>query len=117
MNATIEEERHKQSLRVLETVKSIIMASNRRLEICKDPVSKNLMRVDRLAMIVDILVVGMSTAIGQEQDAICSGDEILAIIRKDLEELMEWVQHPVYSPDHPVGAQLMNEAKNEFESK
>lgn len=36
-------------------------------------------------------------------------------MQKELNSLMQWIQHPIYSPDHPIGNNMMNKSMEHFQ--
>ena len=42
------------------------------------------------------------------------GDKLIEIVDKILDGLSEWIQNPIYSPDHPLGNNIMKDAKSDF---
>lgn len=107
----------KQAVKLLSSVKDVLVSSNRRLNICKDPVAKNLIRLERMCSMLDMMLLGLKSSIGDSDQVNSVIDEISSLMYKEIEELMLWVQSPVYSPDHPIGAQMMKEASESFKEK
>lgn len=67
---------------------------------------------------MDILSVFLAANLDSELITEGSAGKIAAItdiVSSRLNLLIEWIQSPVYAPNHPVGQEMMNESKTEFE--
>lgn len=82
-----------------------------------DPVVRYSMFLDKLLMVID-MGLGMVTVYTDKEEYPQEFKDrvknLSDVVQKDLEELMEWIQHPHYSPDHPYGKKLMNDAGKDF---
>jgi len=82
-----------------------------------DPVVRYSMFLDKLLMIIDMGLGMVTVFTDKEEYPLEFRDRVKnlsGVVQKDLEELMEWIQHPHYSPDHPYGKSLMKNAKHDF---
>lgn len=86
-----------------------------------DPVTKNCMFLDKLRMHLDIASIMMATHYKQMSGESTETSDVLEnikflknIINLYMDELFIWVQNPVYSPEHPVGYNMMINAKDNF---
>ena len=43
--------------------------------------------------------------------------EVADLFEKNLSFLIDWVQSPIYGPDHPIGKLMMEDSRDHFESK
>ena len=124
-NGSNDEQRNKerrireQSLMMESIVGSLERILNRNFEV-KDPVSRYIMFLDKLYMFIDISM-SMSEAYikyGNKEDEI-STDFVVRInnlaisIQKEMKMLSNWIQNPIYSPDHPLGKMMMESAKSD----
>lgn len=108
------------SLYLESIVGSLERIFNRNFEV-NDPVTRYTLFLDKLYMFIDISI-SMSEAYVKYSDPKneISTDHIIRIkrlalsIQEEMKKLSNWVQNPIYSPDHPLGKMMMESAKNDF---
>lgn len=102
------------------TVTSIynaVKANDKRMDIIRDPVAKNLIPIYMISSIVDVLSVAVSMSMDSDIVSEESAAKIAAIneiLSSRLNSLIEWVQSPIYAPNHPVGQEMMQGAAKNF---
>ena len=92
----------------------IFSQCQRRIE---DPVLIYSLFVDKLSLVLDIGTGVMKGYIDDDKYPIELRDRIgnLSVtVQKDLEDLMKWIRHPIYSPNHPYGNKIMDRSKDNF---
>jgi hypothetical protein len=96
------------------TTASYVLAGYREIE---DPVLRYSLLVDKLAIMLHIVVglieVHAPTTPGPQQ---LQYQNLVTGLRSDMKDLSAWIQHPVYSPDHPFGRNLMLQSGAELAS-
>lgn len=103
-----------------EHVKMILSTLRRTIEryhTKKDPVIKYTLIIDKFHVVVDILISMMMTNLKETTPEI--KDEInslISILHDDLNSLEDWIQAPIYSPDHPFFKIEMQKDLKELES-
>ena len=98
----------------LSTIKTIL----KRQRNIDDPVVRYSVFVDKLSLILDMGVGVLKGYVDNDKYPTELRDELNALyndFQQDLDGLMSWVRKPIYSPDHPLGSQIMNESNNEFQ--
>jgi len=112
---------HKERSLMLEMViSSLEKTLNRNFEV-KDPVIRYTLFIDKLYMIIDTMS-SMSDAylkynqdeMGISNDHVTRMNKLSKSLQKEMKMLADWVQNPVYSPDHPLGKMMMESAKNDY---
>jgi hypothetical protein len=100
----------------IEIVLSILNNGIARHKRSGDPVLRTTMLVDKLCTIVD---VGLGYINTQDDDLPLELKERMTTtsqsITEELNFMLDWIAHPVYSPDHPYGNNIMKEANINFE--
>ena len=91
-----------------------ILSRQRKTE---DPVVRYSMFLDKLLMCID-MGLGMATVYTNKEEYPQEFKDRVATlstkIQKDLEDLMSWIQHPHYSPDHPYGQTIMSSSEKDY---
>ena len=89
----------------------------------KDPVIKSTLIVDKFHIFVDIVTTMLQIRMNEDQvdkDLQKKLIDIINTLHVDLDLLEEWIQAPIYSPDHPfLKIQLNNDIKelNDIKNK
>ncbi len=85
----------------------------------KDPSTKFTLLLDKLCFVIDVGLAALNTYAMDEKDMTPELQVELDNASKDLQielgKLADWIQSPVYGPDHPYGNQLMKESGRNFE--
>lgn len=100
---------------VINTAENIF---NRQRKI-DDPIIRYSLFVDKLSMVLDAssgFLKGFTDDEKYPSDLRDRIDHLSNTIHKDLDDLMEWIRHPIYSPDHPYGDKIMDKSKDDFKS-
>lgn len=80
-----------------------------------DPATRTLLFVDKLLMVIDVLTGYLKTYSYKYSEPLQQRiDTTSNDLQKELQFITEWILHPQYSPDHPFGESVMNEARKEF---
>lgn len=97
-----------------------LKSMNARYRSVPDVVAKHTLVLDKLMIMTDIMMSAMTIKMEDYTNQGCDvkgAEEVCNDIKKDLQELWEFVQHPAYSPEHPFGAQLMKKSGEHFDKK
>jgi hypothetical protein len=111
----------------LTTVESVF---NRNYNMA-DPVTRYILFLDKLYLILDIGFSFSDVAFKKLTEEFEENDDGIKLslsyetrikkLIKDTQEQMKklsmWIQNPVYGPDHPLGNSLMENAKQNYESR
>lgn len=122
MNSAKKEEKDAKDLarndEYLNIVLSIMEASLSRLDIVNDPMAKHLMFLDRLSIMSDMAMAGLSTAMTKVTPETKERCRLtIETFNDKIKGLVEWVQTPSYHPDHPYGNNIMKESEESFKSE
>ena len=108
----------KNTIRVIRSSLFVIESIFNRQRRVDDPVVRYSLFVEKLLMIVDMGLGASKGFISDDKypdDLRNKVDELTASLQSDLEDLLKWIRHPVYSPDHPYGNGFMTASKEDFE--
>jgi len=93
-----------------------------------DPVIRHTLFLEKLYSMLDISFGFAEVAINKFNDGckdeddkistayIARNKKLISSIQNEMNLLNEWVQSPIYGPDHPIGVNLMMAAKNHHDS-
>ena len=114
--SSLVEDRHTKELRKFLTITVCILERNlARQRAIKDPMIRHTLFIEKLSISIDCILGLMESELSTLPEDLYQRIKILTSnIDKDLAGLMDWIQHPIYSPDHPMGSNMMNESKLEF---
>lgn len=102
---------------LVTAIHNAVSANNKRMGRIQDPVTRNLIPIYMISSIVDVLSVAISSSIDPEMITEENERKIAAIaniVNVRLDSLIEWIQSPIYAPDHPVGREMMSGAAKGF---
>lgn len=86
-----------------------------RLKGIADPGTRHCLFVDKLCMSLDILMGLLQVRLKEyTPDIRNKAETTLSNLQKQLQDLFEWLQNPVYSPDHAFGNMLMKSAEEDM---
>jgi len=109
---TIEAENRKIKERHIGTIVRIFNKSLTRQRRQNDPVMRYTLFVEKFAMALDCFTVFLEEeAHGLSPDVINQAKKVGEEVEEELNNLMDWIRAPHYSPDHTVGAQIMKECE------
>lgn len=90
----------------------------------KDPAIKFTLFVDKLCFSIDIAIGALKAyACSDDENWILDADleeritKSASYLQNEMNKLIDWIQSPIYSPDHPYGEQLMKQSKESFDKK
>lgn len=113
-----EEIKVKDQIKSIEIMLSLVNNGIARHKRSGDPVLRTTLLVDKLCMIVDLGLAYINT---QDDDLPLELIERITatseMVTQELNFMLDWISHPVYSPDHPYGNNIMKEANKEFDLK
>ena len=116
---TIEKQRKKAQLKnkitQIETLIQVLNRSVTRHKKSKDPMIRATLLVDKLCTSIDI---GMAMLICNNydfpEDLKTRMSATSSMINDEINFLLDWVCTPIYSPDHPIGNNIMKNAEKSF---
>lgn len=122
MNQSQEQEKKEQERKIkqkiIESITLTVSNILKRQKNVKDPAIRYSMLVDKLCLVIDVLSAVLQTQLNDlSPELITKSEDLIKELQMELNQLMEWIQQPIHSPDHPYGLQQMNKAKKEFETK
>lgn len=117
-----DEKKEKLIREMIPVIQGVLKTINNRLErqsLIRDPVARNLLTLDNLCTSLDAL-----TAYGEIfvkyfgfDDKLCKDvNKTTENIKQSINELTEWVQHPTYTTEHPIGQKMMNKGQERLNS-
>lgn len=119
-NQEREVKRIKEALQRNRTIKGVIdvvKASINRDRRIKDPMVRNMMFLKNLTLLLDAGAIA-ATAISTEMELDESNQREINNLNKMINEgitaLMNWIQNPIYGPNHPYGEQMMKNAQEDY---
>jgi hypothetical protein len=99
-------------------VRSIICALESnfgRLNKIRDPSTRHIVFLEKLLTIKDIFAGALENNDKKfPEDIRTRTQNLMKLMDTEIESLIDWVQQPTYSPDHPVGNAMMKEANKDF---
>lgn len=98
---------------IVEAVESVLSRQRK----CKDPVVRYSLFVDKLLTILDV-GMGMFKGLTDDEkyplELRTKINNLALTLQQDLADLMDWIQQPIYGPDHPYGNRMMRSSMNDF---
>lgn len=89
-----------------------------RLDKIKDPMTRHTLFLEKLLTIADISAgVTNTTAVNVSEELKTKIATVMTIFNRHVDSLLEWIQSPVYSPDHPVGNMMMKGCEKDFDDR
>lgn len=83
----------------------------------RDPVIRYSLVLDKFCLLLEFLS-GMALSYLEIEevpsDLLLKAEKLIEGVHEEMQKLSEWIQQPHYSPDAPLGKDLMNEAKKDF---
>lgn len=108
--------KEERSRKISDTVLSILENNFSRSKKLRDPVTRHIVFLEKLLMIQDVVLAGLNN-FGTTEDQEERVRNLAKEINDEIGSLIDWIQQPIYSPDHPVGAEMMKESKENFDSR
>lgn len=82
----------------------------------KDPVIRATLLFEKLCTICDLITATMGTVNRDlPEESQKKMMDITETLQTELNFVMDWINSPIYSPDHPFGQNLMNSCEKSFE--
>jgi hypothetical protein len=118
MNNERDSKIEKEKINEIRLIVEVIEQNFGRLSIYKDPMTKKCIFLEKLLIISDIFKgLLIREAIEIPDDLVTKINKIHVIMNDNIASLIETIQQPCYSPDHPYGKELMNTAQYDFDNK
>ena len=102
--------------KAISAVIKLLSTTLKRYKGIKDPSTRYSIILDHYITLIDAGLAVSEFFIPKEYGLERELKETTDEFRSFLTELFEWVQNPVYQPDHPIGKQILNDAKKEFDT-
>lgn len=99
--------------KVLNVILTALESNLGRAKKIKDPVTRHILFLEKLLAIKDIFIAALENVEMAEETKYRS-QKLCTIIDEEVESLIDWIQQPIYSPDHPIGNNMMKEAGKDF---
>jgi hypothetical protein len=108
----------KEHLKGIESAVYALQQTLQRYEKIPDPAMKFTLVLDKFLWATDMLTGFIQAQIKDYPQHLSEPSlKVVAQVRQLLSELQDWVMHPVYSPEHPFGQNVMQSAKQDFKGK
>ena len=98
---------------MLNIILTALESNFNRARLIKDPVTRHILFLEKLLAVKDIFVASLD-AIPMTEDTKIRSQKLCTTINGEVESLIDWIQQPIYSPDHPIGNSMMKEAEKDF---
>ena len=114
-----EEKRKEENRMLCRAAINIVKLTLNRYSNVQDPVLRHALLVDKLLLFVDIGLGAGKEYIQKEIGDECAEEfeNVSLILQNDLKLLMDWIQTPSYSPDHPFGNNMMKQSNDNYSQK
>lgn len=110
-----EEEQHKKNIEQLNTFVSVAEQNIKRQKFYKDPVTNSCIFLEKFLITIDFAKGYLSGSYRDIPDELSIRiNNLFNDINKNVELLIDMIQQPCYSPNHPYGKALMLAAENDF---
>lgn len=102
----------------LELIMNITTRILNRYQQTPDPVTRFSLFIDKFCIILDVASGYLDSQLDELQgvppELRVKCKMTSDLVQQEMKALLEWIQSPHYGPDHPVGANLMQQAKTHF---
>ena len=100
---------------IMNMILGILENTFSRLEMVAEPAGRNVIFVYKLCLTLDFSITGLQNApIKMRPKTKERSDKVVKMLRAYLRGLIEWIQSPIYGPDHPYGQNEMKKAAQRF---
>ncbi len=82
-----------------------------------DPATRAMMFVDKLLLMLDVglpFLNALQVRYDIDQETVALIESVTAQMKKEVQALMLWVQHPQYGPSHPHGEAIMKGCEEDW---
>ena len=112
-----EERERKEKVEIATLIVNVLEENLKRQRLYRDPVTRNSIFLEKLLCILDGFKAATSTYCTElPEDLQKRMENVLGLLNTNITSLIEMIQQPCYSPDHPYGENMMNMAKSDFET-
>jgi len=110
------EKREKENTQKINVIVGILENNCLRQQMYADPVTRGLIFLEKLLCIIDVSSGMLDTAIGMEisDDLKNRIEKLKQVFNDQIKLVIDLIQQPHYSPDHPFGNKLMKEQQQMF---
>ena len=113
-----EEKERNERIQIATMIVNALEDNLKRQHLYKDPVTRNSVFLEKLLCILDIFKGAMHTYFNDVPDELHNRmTNIVTLLNTNMTSLIEMIQQPCYSPDHPYGREVMKTAQNDFKEK
>lgn len=115
----LEEKQRKGMTPTIKTLLQTVNNSLERYDKIRDPIARNMILLDKLCVGMDVMVSAaevMPEEAGFDK-ALCKDiAETAQKIKVAINQLFDWIQHPTYTKEHPIGLEMMNNGQSKLEN-
>jgi len=110
------EKREKENTQIINVIVGILESNCLRQQMYADPVTRGLIFLEKLLCTIDILSGALNTVIDMELSADLKNrvDKLKQLFNDQIKLVINLIQQPHYSPDHPFGNKFMKEQQQMF---
>jgi hypothetical protein len=95
---------------------TLISGSDRHSEI-QDPMMRNMLFMDKLFTAIEVGIATIKNFDDEyDQETKLLVDRASSLVKAQMSEMQKWVTAPMYSPDHPFGANYAEHNKKSFKN-
>jgi hypothetical protein len=90
-----------------------------RREKIRDPMARNMMLLDQMCIGMDFIGSIADTfpkEIGFDRELCLEIKDVSDKMKHSVDSLFDWIQHPTYTTQHPVGAEMMKNGQEKLDS-
>ncbi len=110
------EDKKKKEERYIKAILSFVNRGSLRQKKIKDPVTRHTLFVEKISMLIDFCYSMLELRDKHLSPGLLVDiEKTIKNVDDDLNSLIEWIQQPIYSPNHPIGNKIMKEAEKRYE--
>lgn len=105
--------------RVIKTFMQSINNTLDRQDTIRDPMTRNTLILDKLCSGLDLLVASaeiLPKELGFDREFCEDIAKTSSRVKRVTNSLFQWVQHPTYTTEHPVGQEMMQKGQTSLDS-
>lgn len=94
---------------MITSIHNAVKVNDKRMDMIRDPIAKNLIPIYMVSSIIDILSVAISVTVESEnitEESAIKMIEITSILDSRLNSVIDWIQSPIYNPSYQEGSEI-----------
>lgn len=85
----------------------------------RDPMARNMLLLDQMCVSMDLIASIAETLpkeVGFDRDLCLEIKDVSDKMKQAVDSLFDWIQHPTYTDQHPVGQEMMRQGQKSLDS-